>query len=120
MRFIVIPRHANAKLSNQCIREKAIVVETGAIGVLKARSFKISLCWSTCYTKYWSLQNGWTLVAKSGAQAIFVGNIGVHFGIHEIRIFVEGQQSKVVVRVSPRIRRRQEGHEVNGDGIDQG
>ncbi len=97
MRLIVVPRYSSTKLRDEGIREKAIVVETDAIRILKTAPLKVSLCWSAGYTKYRRLQNGWTLKAESPAQAIFIGKVGIHFGIDEIRIFVEGQQRKVVV-----------------------
>src|SRR6266403_3126309 len=121
MSFIMVPPCANAELGNQSIREKAIVVETDAIGVLKARPFKIALGWSAGYTEYRRLENCRTLVAKSCTQAIFVGNVGIYFGINEIRIFVEGQQCKIVVRgACSRWNGRPEIHEFSGDGVNQG
>ncbi len=44
----MIPRYTNAELRNERVREKAIVVETDAVGVLKAVALKIALCWSAC------------------------------------------------------------------------
>ncbi len=116
----MVPPCTDAELSNQSIREKAIVVEADAIGVLKARSFKIALCWSAADTEYRRLENGWTLVAESRAQAIFIGNVGVHLTINKICIFVEGQQSKVVIGVAGTSCGRQKSHKFGGDGINQG
>src|ERR1700674_535902 len=116
----MVPPCTNAELRNQSIREKVIVVETCAIRVLKASPFKIALRWSAADTEYGGLENGWTLVAKSHAQAIFVGKVGVHFTIKVIRIFVERQQSKVVIRVACARRGRDEVQELGGDAVNQG
>jgi len=44
--LVVVPRHADAEFGDQRIREKAIVIDADAVGVLDAGSFKIPLCWS--------------------------------------------------------------------------
>src|ERR1700688_24449 len=100
MRFVVVPPRAKAELGNQSIREKTIVVEASAVRILKARSFKIALCRSPRDTENRCLQSCWPLIAESRAQAILIGKVGVHFTVKEIRVFMVGQQSKVVVRVS--------------------
>ena len=46
--LVMVPPGTHAELRNQSIREKAIVVETGAIRVLKPGPFKIALGWSAC------------------------------------------------------------------------
>src|SRR5260370_6476464 len=117
MRLIVVPRDTHAELRNERIREKAIVVETGAIRVLKAVRFKIVLCWSAGYTEYGGLEYLWALKAESGAQPIFVGKVGVYFGVHEIRIFVERQKSKVVVGGLRVNWARQEANELSRKGL---
>src|SRR5438034_1346612 len=117
MRLVMVPPCTNAKLSNQSIREKAIVIETGTISILKAGPFEIALRWSTCQTEYGSLQNGWTLVAEARTQAIFIGDVRVHLTIDKICIFVEGQQSKVVICAAGGSWGRQETHKFGGDGI---
>ena len=67
------------------------------------------------------MENGWTLVAESRAQAIFIGQVGVYFGIHEIRVLVETQKRKIVARDGRSSwNGRQERHELSGDGINQG
>ena len=116
----MVPPCTNAELGNQTIREKAIVIEADAIRVLKAGPFKIALCRSAGATEYGGLENGWTLVAESRAQAVFIGNVGVHLTINKICIFVEGQQSKVVIRVAGTSCGRQKSHKFGGDGINQG
>ena len=116
----MVPGHTNAKLGNESIRKKAIVVETNAIRVLHAGAFKIALCGPAPQTENRRLENGRTLVAESAAQAILIGQVGVHLGINEIRIFMERQQSKVVVGIAGGCGSRQERHELRGDRVNQG
>src|SRR5439155_18464888 len=118
--FIVIPGHTNAELGNESIREKTIVVETNAIRVLDAGALKVALCGPARRTENGRLENGWTLVAESAAQAVLVGQVGVHLHINEICIFVERQQSKVVVGVAGGGWSRQERHELCRDRVNQG
>src|SRR5690242_13461424 len=120
MRLVMVPPRANAKLSNQSIREKAIVIEAGAVGILKAGPFEIALRRPSSQTEYGSLENGRTLVAESRTQAIFIGDVRVHLAIDKICIFVEGQQSKVVICAAAGSWGRQESHKFGGDGINQG
>ncbi len=49
--LVVIPGHTSAELGNQRVREKAIVVETNAIGVLDAAALEIALCRSAGRTE---------------------------------------------------------------------
>src|SRR5260370_4165304 len=116
----MVPSDPEPKLRNQSIREKAIVIKTRAIRILKAVPFKIACCWSARQTEYRGLEDRWTLVAESHAQPIFIGKVGVHFTVNEIRIFVKSKQRSVVAKVARKIWRRQEGHELSGNGINHG
>src|ERR1700692_942190 len=120
MRLIVIPGHADAELGNKRIREKAIVVYARAVRVLNTTPFKVALCWSAGYTEYGGLQYLGALKAESGAQAISIREVGVYFGINEIRIFVERQKSKIVIRALRVNWGRQPPYQLGRDWVNQG
>src|SRR6266852_2526240 len=120
MRLVVVPRDTDAELRDQGIREKAIVVQARAVGVLQAVALKVALRGPACGTEYGRLENGWTLEAESGAQAIFIGEVGIYFGIDEIRVFVERQESKIIVGGLRVNWGRQKANELCRNGVDQG
>jgi len=52
MGFVVVPRYARAKFSDQRVGKEPVVVQADAVGVLDALSFEIVLCWAASYSKY--------------------------------------------------------------------
>src|SRR5438445_10808888 len=119
MGVIVVPGHTDTKLGNEGIREKPVVVYPGAVCVLDAGPFKIPLGWTARYSENGRLQNRRALVAEPGAQAVFVGEIGVYFGVNEVGVLMERQQGKEVVRVAGSCGIRHQREKFCGDGIDQ-
>jgi len=73
--LVVVPRHADAEFGDQRIREKAIVIDADAVGVLECRFLKIPLCWSAGDAEDRGLENGGTLVAQARAQAILISEV---------------------------------------------
>src|SRR5262249_58146241 len=97
MRFVVIPASTNTNLSNQRTGEEMVVVQAGAVGILDALSFKVALRRAAAKTEDWRLENGRTLIAEPGTQAIFVREIRVDFHIHKIGILLKRKTSDIVV-----------------------
>ncbi len=94
----MIVSNAEADFGQQCRRKGAVIVESGAEGILNARSFKSALRGTaTLGAEYRSLKNIHLLVAVATAEVVFISDLPIDLGIVSIGSLAEWQNGKIVV-----------------------